>query len=85
MDQHILLKDALKNWGNMQYFSPKEKEYILEAVENYEILKEEKDKYFEIIKWIKKQYDDDFTEEEIMQLEPRDSSIYKVVERIIRK
>lgn len=38
----------------------------------------------EALKWIKKQYDDDFTERELDNLEPRDEAIYNMLkEKII--
>jgi hypothetical protein len=42
-------------------------------------------KYLETIKWIKSQYDTDFTEEELQQLNPRDEVIYENVKEILQK
>jgi hypothetical protein len=37
------------------------------------------------LKWIKGQYDMDFTEDEIQELEPRDKCIYEEVEKVINR
>lgn len=42
-------------------------------------LSKDRDRYREIMKWIKKQYELDFTEDEIYDLEPRDTVIYNTI------
>lgn len=52
--------------------------------EEIKALIEEKNRYFKIIKWIKEQYDTDFTEKELDNLEPRDECIYSEIKEVLQ-
>ena len=55
-----------------------------QVVKESRIMFKQKLKLLDVIEWVKEQYDSDFSEEEIDNLEPRDSAIYAKISETIK-